>query len=257
LISYSTFLDFIVDNQSLDRYNINYKPIDRLVGSRTFNVALKFYDRNGKMLNGETNLTREKIMRASARLFSEKGYHRVTTREIAKACGIKSATIYYHFSSKKEILKSLFSFYTNERFKERPDVNKLLLMAEELPPFEVLMQSEYHYETAIREVLDQILITAARDLCTDHESEQFVANNIFGDIEGILKPLLNRLVELGKIEPFDIDVFIRVMSNYCFSTAALHKSVFRQGPDEYREGMAFLFSVIKPISDNNDKGTVE
>ena len=247
MISYSTFIDFIIDNQSLDKYNNGYKPIDRLIGGHIPIIALNTYDWTVKMLNSETTLTKEKIMMASARLFSEKGYHRVTTREIAKACGIQSATIYYHFPSKKEILKSLFSFYTNERFKERPDVNELLLMAEELPPHEVLMRSEYHYDTAIREVLDQILITAARDLCTEHESEQFVADNIFGDIESILKPLLHRLVELGKIEPFDIDVFIRVMSNYCFSTAALHKSVFRQGPDEYREGMAFLFSVIKPI----------
>ena len=202
------------------------------------------------MLNNDITVTKEKIMRASARLFSEKGYHKVTTREIARACGIQSATIYYHFPSKEEILISLFNLYTEARLKERPDLNELLQLAETHPPHEVLMKSEYHYNPEIREMLDQILITAARELCSDRESEQFVANNIFSDIENILRPLLLRMVDLGKIEPFDIDVFIRVMSNYCFSTAALHDSVFGQGPDEYQEAMSFLFSIITPVQDN-------
>jgi AcrR family transcriptional regulator len=81
----------------------------------------------------------------AAKMFSERGYKKVTTREIAKAIGISAAPIYYYFSSKDEILKSLYKFYTEERSKERTDLDELLRLAKIAPPHEVHMKSEYHY----------------------------------------------------------------------------------------------------------------
>ena len=64
--------------------------------------------------------TKDKILKAAARLFSEKGFDKVTTREIASAIGINSASIYYHFSSKEEILKNLYRFYSERLQEECP-----------------------------------------------------------------------------------------------------------------------------------------
>ena len=189
---------------------------------------------------------KEKIMRAAAKLFSERGYHKVTIREIANATDINSAMIYYYFSSKEDVLKNLYKFYTEERLKECPDVAELLRLAETDPPHEVLMKSEFHFNEKTREMLDQILVTASREICSDSDSERFVRENIFDNITNILKPLLIRLVELGKIKPFDIDIFLRVMSYYCYSAAALNNSAFKQNIAEYQEGMSFLFSMITP-----------
>ena len=44
---------------------------------------------------------------AAAELFFTKGYEATTIREIAQALGIKSASIYYHWESKEEILFDL------------------------------------------------------------------------------------------------------------------------------------------------------
>jgi len=192
--------------------------------------------------------TKEKIMRAAAKMFSERGYTKVTTREIAKTVGINSASIYYHFSSKYEILKSLYKFYSDERRKECPDLNELLRLAETDPPHEVLMKSEYHYNEEMREMLDHILVTAAREFCADSESERFIRENIFDNITNILSPLLLRLIELKKIKPFDIDTFFKVMSYYCFSAAALNNSGLKQSIPEYQAGMSYLFSTITPIT---------
>ena len=183
-------------------------------------------------------------MKAAAEMFSLKGFDRVTTREIANYVGINSASIYYHFSSKEDILKSLYKFYTEVRYKEQPDINELLRLAETRPPHEVLMNSEFHYDDEIRDTLDQILATAARELCSDLDSEIFIRENVFNNVENILKPLLSRLAELGKIKPFDIDTFIKVVSFYCYSAAALNNSPFRQSVADYQAGMALLFSII-------------
>jgi len=189
--------------------------------------------------------TKEKIMKTAAKMFSEEGYNRVTTRKIAKAIGINSAMIYYHFSSKHDVLKSLYKFYIEEQVKSSPDLNELLQLAETELPHVVLMKSEYHYNNdEMRKMLDQILVTAAREICADPASEQFIRETIFDNITNILKPLLVRLTELKKIKPFDVDTFLKVVSYYCCSAATLNNSSFKQSITEYQAGMAYLFSTI-------------
>jgi len=198
------------------------------------------------MTNQKKN-AKEKIMKIAAKLFSEKGYAKVSIREISAAAGVNSAMIYYYFTSKDDVLKSLYRFYTEERLKECPDLNELLRLAETEPPHAVLMKSEFHFNEKTRKTLDQILVTASREICSDPKSEQFIRENIFDNITNILKPLLRRLVELEKIKPFDIDTFIKVTSYYCYSAAALNNSAFKQNVAEYQAGMSFLFSMITPL----------
>ncbi len=52
-------------------------------------------------------LTRKQILEASLRLFSGKGFARTTVRDIARDVGITDAAIYYHFSSKQELLEAI------------------------------------------------------------------------------------------------------------------------------------------------------
>ena len=52
--------------------------------------------------------TRLQILDVSLRLFSERGFARTTVRDIARAAGITDAAIYYHFTSKRDLLASLF-----------------------------------------------------------------------------------------------------------------------------------------------------
>lgn len=44
------------------------------------------------------------LRRVASELFFSKGYEATTTREIARLLGIKSASIYYHYANKEEIL---------------------------------------------------------------------------------------------------------------------------------------------------------
>jgi AcrR family transcriptional regulator len=48
--------------------------------------------------------TRDEIRRAAAGLFFAKGYEATSMRELAEALAIKSASIYYHFADKEQIL---------------------------------------------------------------------------------------------------------------------------------------------------------
>ena len=56
-------------------------------------------------MNYETR--KDEIIVTAAKLFNEKGYSAVTMRDIARAMGIKAASLYNHISSKQEILASI------------------------------------------------------------------------------------------------------------------------------------------------------
>ncbi|HEU4759888.1 MAG TPA: helix-turn-helix domain-containing protein [Dehalococcoidia bacterium] len=79
--------------------------------------------------------TRQHILDASLRLFSERGFARTTVRDIARQAGITDAAIYYHFQSKRELLEALV--------EERGFVNSLEgleRVSGDLPLYETLLR---------------------------------------------------------------------------------------------------------------------
>ena len=52
---------------------------------------------------------RVQLLDAAARLFCERGFHATSMRDIAKAVDMLSGSIYYHFSSKQEMLLAVYA----------------------------------------------------------------------------------------------------------------------------------------------------
>ncbi|MFI7211518.1 TetR/AcrR family transcriptional regulator [Micromonospora maritima] len=57
--------------------------------------------------------TRERILDEALRLFAERGYVGASIRDLAKRLNMTSASLYYHFSSKEDILDQLLAPYLN------------------------------------------------------------------------------------------------------------------------------------------------
>lgn len=53
---------------------------------------------------------RQRVLDAAAKLFRDKGYAATTVREVAECCGIRAASLYYHFPSKDDILAEVFDY---------------------------------------------------------------------------------------------------------------------------------------------------
>lgn len=51
--------------------------------------------------------TKQEILKTALKLFSDKGYESTSVAEIADAVGIRKASLYSRFTSKKEILDEL------------------------------------------------------------------------------------------------------------------------------------------------------
>ena len=54
---------------------------------------------------------RQRILREATRLFTHNGYNAVSMREIAEACGITKAALYYHFKDKQDLFNDILSEY--------------------------------------------------------------------------------------------------------------------------------------------------
>jgi AcrR family transcriptional regulator len=59
---------------------------------------------SGTRTSREAESTRERILATAAALFQEKGYDGTSMNELARRVGITAAGLYWHFSSKEEIL---------------------------------------------------------------------------------------------------------------------------------------------------------
>ncbi|MFD5815955.1 TetR/AcrR family transcriptional regulator [Streptomyces sp. NPDC127038] len=55
--------------------------------------------------------TKAEIRAVALELFTEQGYEATSLREIAERLGVTKAALYYHFPSKEEIVRSLFTEY--------------------------------------------------------------------------------------------------------------------------------------------------
>ena len=101
--------------------------------------------------------TANKIKEAARALFTEKGFGRTTTREIATAAGVNLALVNYYFRSKEELFKAvmmetvesfvkqLHVLLNNERsFDEKLDavVNNYIDLLSERPDLPIFMLSE-------------------------------------------------------------------------------------------------------------------
>lgn len=58
------------------------------------------------------NITRERILVAGLKIFSEKGYTGSTTKEIAREAGIAEVTLFRHFPSKEKLFEEVINSYS-------------------------------------------------------------------------------------------------------------------------------------------------
>ena len=197
----------------------------------------------GELITG----TKDKIINASIVLFSDKGYSKVSVRDIANEVGIKAASLYSHFKSKEEILHSLYDYFFENQYKVRPDVNELVKLVETMHPLEVLEKVDFRYSQEIQENMDRIAIIGYMEWKTDKRSEEFVKKALLDLTNDLMRPLLERMVELGRIEPLDIEAFINLVSNLTFSAALRHYSAYPFKVDKWTPTLRLAFSLIRPI----------
>jgi len=128
-------------------------------------------------------LTREGILEAAAHIFGEKGFHATSMNDIAEAVNLQKASLYYHFSSKQEILISILDYALDL-------INGHLesVLAQPLSPDEKLRQAMVSYLETIAENRDlsAVLLLEIRsldpELKTRHASRREKFERLWRDL---------------------------------------------------------------------------
>jgi len=66
------------------------------------------------VMQNEVNSMRERILAQAGRRFVIHGYNGISMREIAEACGITKAALYYHFKDKEDLILAILDRYLAE-----------------------------------------------------------------------------------------------------------------------------------------------
>jgi len=110
--------------------------------------------------------TSQNIVVASFKLMAEHGIEKMSLSMIAKEVGISKPAIYYHFSSKEALVDFLFeeifsgyhfvSYFDKEQYTKENFAEKLIADG-------LHMLSEYEGQEGILRVINEFIVTAARN----------------------------------------------------------------------------------------------
>jgi AcrR family transcriptional regulator len=145
------------------------------------------------------------ILDAAAKVFAEKGFHRATTREIARTAGVSEGTIYNYFDSKGHLLVGIMM-----RLSAVENVGAELAeaLAEDARGFlfaiarHRLALVQQNYET-LQAVLPQMMVNP--DL-RDQFYQQFAE-----PLAELLEQYVEGRIESGDLRPVDVPLAVRAV----------------------------------------------
>jgi AcrR family transcriptional regulator len=141
--------------------------------------------------------TKEKIFDAAVDLFAEKGYDRVSIRDIARAVGVTEGAVYKHYASKEEILESIFTFVEGRIYPQVPEAS-LDALIDSMSFQEILASTQKAMvsDTQLTRVTRIMLIEMYRN----EKIRNYVRRVLFERPVDETEVLFRKLMEKGKIK---------------------------------------------------------
>jgi AcrR family transcriptional regulator len=136
---------------------------------------------------------RDQMIKGAVTLFKEKGFHRTTTREIAKAAGFSIGTLYEYIRSKEDVLYLVCdSIYDHvcERLEQDLEQKKGTLSS--------LKLGIGHYFRVVDEMQDEVLVMYQEVKSLTKDALPYVLKKEM-EMAAIFASLINRCVENGEL----------------------------------------------------------
>ena len=155
--------------------------------------------------------TKERIFDIAIRKISKDGFESVSMRDIATEAGIQVASIYSHFSSKNEILDTIYEYFSVHRLDNRNSTERIRHIIETGNALEIMATLsdtafDFDEKMAIRMVLIPKIILMR--IFKDPKANEFFLHKWHKDDIAHLKKWLGYALEIGRLpEDFDIENF--------------------------------------------------
>jgi len=193
------------------------------------------------------NLRRTQILVASIRVFAEKGYHRATTKDIARAAGVAEGTIYLYFKNKSELLIALME-HLDRATTQSPD----LVAGLDLSP-RVLLTKRLEDDLAQLGPNFDVLLAILPEVLADPALRlQYYQRLVVPGLDGLVEHMQARQAR-GEINVANIPMAVRIFMAAMLGMEMLHilgdESVREawKNPGQLAENMAqVLFDGLQP-----------
>ncbi len=132
---------------------------------------------------------REEIIRAASQVFTEKGYHRATIRDICEASGLGPGTLYNYIKKKEDILYLIY----NQLTMMLSESLLRIIQASQREPVEQLREALEKTVRIIWDYQDLILLMYQETASLDRESMHHILER-----ESAFVSLFDQILERGK-----------------------------------------------------------
>ena len=149
--------------------------------------------------------TRDKILEAALKLFSQKGFLGATTRQIAREAGVAEVTLFRHFPSKEALFEEVI-----RRYSFLPALKGILPGLERAGYEEAMLEIARRFLERLEERKDLIrIMLAERHLYPSQVKRIF--GGFLGEMIRMLADYFRQLQARGILRDFDPDVRCQVI----------------------------------------------
>lgn len=137
---------------------------------------------------------RDQMIKGAVTLFKEKGFHRTTTREIAKAAGFSIGTLYEYIRSKEDVLYLVCdSIYDHVRERLEEDLQQ------NIGTLSSLKLGVGHYFRVVDEMQDEVLVMYQEAKSLTKDALPYVLKKEF-EMAAMFESLIVRCVGNGELQ---------------------------------------------------------
>lgn len=137
---------------------------------------------------------RNQMIKGAVTLFKEKGFHRTTTREIAKAAGFSIGTLYEYIRSKEDVLYLVCdSIYDEVHNRLQKDIDT------KRGTLESLRLGIGNYFRVVDDLQDEVLVMYQEAKSLSKDALPYVLRKE-AEMALIIEDIINRCVENGELE---------------------------------------------------------
>jgi AcrR family transcriptional regulator len=187
---------------------------------------------------------RNQILDAATEVFSRRGYHRATTKEIARTAGISEGTIYNYFRSKDELLMTIMS-----RFAQAMQLEEMLDQALPDDPRE-FFAAMLRYRQSFAEQSLPMLRTVMSEILVDAELGERYYQQLIMPFLGLMEQHVQARIEMGQMRPVNVALLARlfvVINVGLLLGLLLSDPVVESGWDSLVDGLVnLLFDGLSP-----------
>jgi len=146
-------------------------------------------------------LRRQQIIKGAVKLFKEKGFHRATTRELAKAAGFSIGTLYEYIRTKEDVLYLV----CDSIYKEV--TNQLSSISTSAGTIDELKEAISHYFLLIDRMIDEFTIMYQETKSLPKEAMKYVLKKEI-EMVALFEKIIKKCVETGELTLSDKEIYL-------------------------------------------------